>query len=65
MWWLLRVVAVITLVAVGKGLLSSCGFSNLVLSSMLLSSFTGANSLVEVGVQVSSCGVGLLSSCIG
>ena len=32
---------------------------------MRLSSCTGVNSLVEVGVQVSSCGVGLLSSCIG
>lgn len=41
-WWLLGVVATINLVAVGKALLSSCGgFSNLVLSRMLLSSCAG------------------------
>ena len=51
MWWLLQVVAVITLVAVCKGLISSCGgISNLVLSKRLLSSCSG--------VQLSSCGRG-------
>ena len=37
--WVLQVVVVITLVAVGKGLLSNCGgVANLVLSRRLLSS---------------------------
>ena len=49
MWWLLQVVAVITLVVVCKGLISSCGeVSNLVLPKRVLSSCSG--------VQLSSCG---------
>ena len=54
--WLLRVVAFFTLVAVGKGLLSSCGgVSNLVL--------TRCSSLVALGIN-SSCGGVPFSSCI-
>ena len=40
-WWLLRVVAVVTLVAMSKGLIYSCGeVSNIVLSRRLLSCYS-------------------------
>ena len=48
-WWLLQVVAVIILVDLCKGKISSCGgVSNLVLSKRFLSSCSG--------VRLSSCG---------
>ena len=54
-----------TTVAVGEGLLCSCGgVSDLVLSIRLLSCYSGGNSLFVVGGQVSSCGGGLFSNCI-
>ena len=57
-WWLLHVVAVVTLIAVAKGQLSSCGLAlYLVLSVSLLSSCSGG--------QVSSFCGGLLSIWIG
>ena len=60
-WWLLRVVAVVTLVAMSKGLIYSCGeVSNIVLSRRLLSCCSGGISLVLVDAQVFSCCGGLL-----
>ena len=64
-------VTVVTVVVQQQQLLlvrgySSCdGVSDLVLSIRLLFCYSGGNSLFVVGGQVSSCGGGLLSNCIG
>ena len=64
-WWLLRVVAVVTLVAMSKGLIYSCGeVSNIVLSRRLLSCCSGGISLV-LWMPKSLVVVGVSSCCIG